>query len=342
MTEKDLAAQHAPSTTGPIPTWSIRSIAIIVLGWLVLQAGGIFTPGLLDDVDSIYIEIAREMLHRHDYVTPYIDGVRFFDKPPLMYWMAAGSMRLFGETDWAARIPMTLAVLALLFSVYALGIRLFRTISPAGSPDRGGLYSALAVATSIGPYLFTRFYIPDILLCLWMTLAVHLTLMALDRLHEDRSALVPCVAFAAALALNILTKGLIGLVFPLAFVFLYLAFTKQLRLLGRLHLLSSTAVFLVIAAPWHVLAALRTPAIQLPTGLGLPATGGWAWFYLYNEHFARFLAKRIPHDYGQVPIPIFWLMLVIWVMPWSTFLPGGAQPSHPNPACTGLRYDQRL
>jgi 4-amino-4-deoxy-L-arabinose transferase-like glycosyltransferase len=294
---------------------------VFILAWLILQLGGIFTPGLLDDVDSIYIEIAREMLHRHDYVTPYIDGIRFFDKPPLMYWMAAASMHIFGETDWAARIPLTLAVLALLLSVYALGIRLFRDISPANHPDRGGLYAALAMATSIGPYLFTRFYIPDILLCLWMTLAVHLTLIALDRIRARRSALLPCLAFAATLALNVLTKGLIGLVFPLAFVFLYLALTQQLRLLARLHLVPSTAVFAAIAAPWHILAALRNPAIPLPPGIELPATGGWAWFYLYNEHVARFLSRRVPHDYGQTPVWLFWLMLLIWAMPWATFTP---------------------
>jgi 4-amino-4-deoxy-L-arabinose transferase-like glycosyltransferase len=305
----------------PARRWSVRSVAILALGWLLLQLGGVFTPGLLDDVDSIYIEIAREMLHRHDFVTPYIDGIRFFDKPPLMYWMASASMAVFGEYDWAARIPLTLAVLALLLSVYALGIRLFSAISPAAHPDRGGLYAALAVAASIGPYLFTRFYIPDILLCLWMTLGVHLLLIALDRIHERRSALLPCLAFAAVLALNVLTKGLIGLVFPIAFVVLYLGLTKRLQLLTRLHLLGGTAVFLAIAAPWHILAALRTPAIPLPAGLGLPATGGWAWFYLYNEHIARFLARRIPHDYGQVPIPLFWLMAILWVMPWSTFLP---------------------
>ncbi len=138
------------------------------------------------------------------------------------------------------------------------------------------------------------------------------------------SALIPCLAFAAILALNVLTKGLIGLVFPIAFVFLYLALTGQLRLLPRLHLLSSTAVFLAIAAPWHILAALRNPAIPLPAGLGLPAKGGWAWFYLYNEHIARFLSKRIPHDYGQTPIWLFWLMFVIWAMPWATFLPAAA------------------
>jgi 4-amino-4-deoxy-L-arabinose transferase-like glycosyltransferase len=326
------AAQSAP----PTRRWSLRSIAILVLAWLVLQIGGLFTPGLLDDVDSIYIEIAREMLRRHDFITPFINGVRFFDKPPLMYWLAAGSMRIFGPYDWAARIPLALGVLALLLAVYALGIRLFSSISPTDSPDRGGFYAALAMATSIGPYLYTRFYIPDILLALWMTLAVHLLLIALDRLQPNpsyqslsplsplrRSALLPCLAFAAVMALNVLTKGLIGLVFPIGFVLLYLVITKQLHLLPHLHLISGTAVFLAIAAPWHILAALRTPAIPLPVGMGLPATGGWAWFYLYNEHIARFLGRRIPHDYGQVPIPLFWLLSALWIMPWVAFLPGG-------------------
>ena len=317
--------------------WSPVSVAIVVLAWLILQIGGLFTPGLLDDVDSIYIEIAREMLRRHDYVTPYINGIRFFDKPPLLYWMAAGSMHIFGVHDWAARLPLALCVLALLIAVYALGIRLFSGISPVSHPDRGGFYAALALATSIGPYLYTRFYIPDILLALWMTLAVHLFLVALDRITEQvksrvprapgnrfsiDSALLPCLAFAAVMALNVLTKGLIGLVFPVGFVIFYLGFTKRLHLLSRFHLFSSTAIFLAIAAPWHILAALRTPPIALPSGLGLPATGGWAWFYLFNEHIARFLGRRIPHDYGQVPIPLFWILTAIWIMPWAIFLPG--------------------
>ena len=332
--------------------WNPRSIAILLFAWAILQLGGLFTPGLLDDVDSIYIEIAREMLHRHDYVTPYINGIRFFDKPPLMYWMAAGSMSVFGENDWAARLPLALAVLLLLLSVYALGIRLFRATSPTANPDRAGLYAALALATGIGPYLYTRFYIPDILLCLWLTLGIHLFLIALDRINARINArasntppsaqispnsyqalsflsplrltsgtLLPCLAFAAILALNVLTKGLIGLVFPLAFVFLYLALTKQLQLLKHLHLLASTAVFAAIVAPWHILAALRNPAIPLPQGIGLPATGGWAWFYLYNEHIARFLQKRIPHDYGQTPVWLFWLFTFLWIMPWAAFLP---------------------
>lgn len=344
MTTTPLIAPQAVPSTASAPLtqrWSLRSVAVLTLAWLILQIGGLFTPGLLDDVDSIYIEIAREMLHRHDYVTPYINGIRFFDKPPLMYWMAAGSMHLFGIHDWAARLPLALSVLALLFAVYALGIRLFAGVSPAAHPDRGGFYAALAVATSIGPYLYTRFFIPDILLALWMTLCVHLFLIALDRIthpqtrvshssqsyrnewgHHLASPLLPCLAFAAVMGLNVLTKGLIGLIFPIAFVLLYLAFTGQLRLLKRLHLIASSAIFLAIAAPWHILAARRNPAIAMPAGLGLPAKAGWAWFYLYNEHFARFLGRRIPHDYGLTPVWLFWLYLAIWIMPWTAFIPG--------------------
>jgi 4-amino-4-deoxy-L-arabinose transferase-like glycosyltransferase len=316
--------QEAPlQPAAPPRRWSPRSLAILFLAWLILQIGGLFTPGLLDDVDSVYIEIAREMMQRHDYVTPYINGIRFFDKPPLLYWMAAGSMHVFGIHDWAARLPLALNVLALLLATYGLGIRLFAAISPATNPDRAGFYAALALATSIGPYLYTRFYIPDILLALWMTLGVHLFLIALDRIKppQRNSSLLPCLAFAAVMALNVLTKGLIGLVFPIGFVLLHLAITKQLHLLLKLHLLASTAVFLLIAAPWHILAALRNPAIALAPGLGLPPTGGWAWFYLYNEHIARFLSKRVPHDYGLTPIWLFWIYLVIWIMPWATFMP---------------------
>jgi 4-amino-4-deoxy-L-arabinose transferase-like glycosyltransferase len=337
--------------------------------WAILQIGGLFTPGLLDDVDSIYIQVAREMLQRHDLVTPTIDGIRFFDKPPLMYWLAAGSMKLFGAHDWAARLPLALGMLALLLAVYALGNFLYPTNLPGGPfmrsliahewgrtpSDRPGLYAALALGTSLGPYLYTRFFIPDILIALWMTLSVHLFLLAVDRTAKNSvilsgasqlyreaeskdpdalkttsifrpflpatSALFPMLGFAAVLALSLLTKGLIGIIFPLIFVLLYLGLTRQLRLLAKLHLLPATFVFFAIAAPWHILAALRNPAIAMPAGLGLPARAGWAWFYLYNEHVARFLGRRIPHDYGNVPVPLFWLLLLLWLLPWTAFLP---------------------
>lgn len=342
---------HAPSTlTAPRRLWSARSLALITFAWLILQFGGLFSPGLLDDVDSVYIQIAREMLARHDFVTPTIDGIRFFDKPPLLYWLAAGSMHLFGIHDWAARLPLALGVLALFLAVYALGLRLYAETSPSAAPDRAALYAALATATSLGPYLYTRFFIPDILIALWMTLSVHLFLAARDGARcraackrDGRVAsteylqpvigsygltmpmrwagVLPSLAFGAVLALDVLTKGLIGLVFPLAFVFLFLLLRRELPLLRKLHLLPAAAVFLLLAAPWHLLVALRNPAIAMPSGTGLPGRAGWAWFYLYNEHIARFLGRRIPRDYGQVPIPLFWLLLGIWLVPWAAFLP---------------------
>ena len=300
----------ANPTANTTRRWSLRSASVLVLVWIVLQFTGLFSPGLLDDVDSVYIEVAREMMLRHDYVTPFANGVRFFDKPPLMYWMAAGGMKLFGVHDWAARLPLALCVLLLAFAVYALGIRFFG--------ERGGFYSALAISTSVGTYLYTRFYIPDILLALWMTLGAHLLLRAIDALtseHRDRRrTLFCCWGFAAVMALNVLTKGLIGAVFPLGLVLIYLAITRQLHLIKRLHLFSSSLVFLLLAAPWHILAAHRNPPIG--------DARGWFWFYIINEHFMRFLGKRIPHDYGQVPVPLFWLLLGVWLMPWGAYLPG--------------------
>ncbi len=300
--------------------WRASSLLLLFLSWLVTQFFGLFRPGLLDDVDSIYTEVAREMLARHDYVTPTVDGIRFFDKPPLMYWLAAGSMHLFGQQDWAARLPLALGVLGLLIAVYALGVRFFAAEAPQHASDRGGLYAALATGLCLGTYLYTRFYIPDVLMALWMTLSVHLFLIALDHVDENRSALWPSLGFAAVLALSVLTKGLIGILFPLGFAFGYLLWTRRLGALRNMPVLAAGSAFTLIAGPWHLLAAFRNPPTPMPPGLGLPSRAGWAWFYLYNEHVARFLQRRIPHDYGQVPVPLFWLLLFVWLLPWTPFV----------------------
>jgi len=113
--------------------------------------------------------------------------------------------------------------------------------------------------------------------------------------------------------LNVLTKGLIGLVFPAGAIGLYLMLTGNLRHLLKLRPVSSTVVFLLVAAPWHVLAALRNPS-QGPVH-------GFLWFYFVNEHFLRYVNKRVPPGYDTVPLLIFWGLLILWLMPWSVFLP---------------------
>jgi 4-amino-4-deoxy-L-arabinose transferase-like glycosyltransferase len=134
-------AEDISSGSATAGTWRFPSFLALIGIWLPLEFYGNFSPGLLDDVDSVYIESAREMLVRHDFVTPYVDGIRFFDKPPLMYWLASAFMRIFGIHDWATRLPLALLTLALFFAVYLLGSRLFG--------ERGGFYSALVTATSL-------------------------------------------------------------------------------------------------------------------------------------------------------------------------------------------------
>jgi len=153
----------AASQAHSVPRTTASSLLILVALWLTIYAAGMFTPPLLDDVDTIHAEAAREMLLRHDWVTLYTNGLRYLEKAPLMYWGLAASYEIFGISDWSTRLPLMLGVLALVLATYGLGCHAFG--------ERGGFYSGLALITSIGPYIFTRFLIPDVLVGLWLTLS---------------------------------------------------------------------------------------------------------------------------------------------------------------------------
>jgi 4-amino-4-deoxy-L-arabinose transferase-like glycosyltransferase len=277
-------------------------LAILFLFWLAAYGTALFRPALLDDADSVHAEAAREIVLTHDWVTLHVNGIRYLEKAPFLYWAVAASFELFGIHDWSARLPLALGVLALFFSVYFLGRRAFG--------EKAGFYSALASGIALGPYLFTRFLIPDVLVGLWLILTLGFFLRTLESPEPSRLA---CWGLAASCALNTLTKGLIGLVFPVAAIGLYLLWTRQLRHLLKLRLISSSLVFLAIAAPWHILAGLRNPTQG--------NVRGFFWFYFVNEHFLRYLNKRVPRDYGTVPLLLFWGLLLVWLFPWSTFLP---------------------
>jgi 4-amino-4-deoxy-L-arabinose transferase-like glycosyltransferase len=278
------------------------SLAIIFVLWGAIYLAGIFSPALLDDVDTIHAEAAREMVERHDWVTLYTDGIRYLEKAPLMYWGTALSYKLFGASEWSTRLPLMLSVLALLLVTYLLGKRAYG--------ERAGLYAAVVLCTCLGPYIFTRFEIPDIIVGLWMALSAFFFLASLE---QERPSRLVCWGFAATCALNVLTKSLIGLVFPLGAIFLYLLITKNLRHIFKLRLVSSTVVFLAIATPWHVLAARANP----PAG----EAKGFLWFYFVNEQFLRYIGKRVPAGYDTVPLLIFWALTILWLAPWMVFLP---------------------
>ncbi|HET8888926.1 MAG TPA: glycosyltransferase family 39 protein [Candidatus Angelobacter sp.] len=281
-------------------------IPLIVLVWAVIYLGSLFQPPLMDDADTVHAEAAREMVESGDWVTLKINGgFRYLEKAPLMYWCVAASFKVFGVHDWSARLPIALGMLALLLVVYRIGRRFYG--------DEGGLYAALALGTGFGPFIYTRFMIPEMLVGLWLAMGFDFFLTSLEQNERgEQPSLWVCCGLAATMALNVLTKGLIGLVFPIGTILLYLLLTENLRHLLRLRLFSSFLVFLAIAAPWHVLAGLRNPAQG--------EARGFFWFYFVNEHFLRFLKKRFPADYDTVPLWLFWGLMLVWLMPWTAFL----------------------
>lgn len=273
----------------------------IVLFWALIYLPGIASPPMMDDADSEHAEIAKEMLQRHDYVTMYVNGVRFLDKAPFPYWITAGSYKVFGVSEFSTRLPYTLFALFSLFAVFYLG----RDI--AG--EEAGFFAALVLGTAIGPYIYTRFVIPDIMIGFWLTITVHLFLRTLS---QERPSLLLCWSIGIVTALDVLTKGLIGVVFPIAIIGAYLLLTGNLRHLLRLRIFSTTIVFLAVAVPWHVLATLRNP----PQG----QAKGFFWFYFINEQVYRYLNMRVPRDYDKVPLLLFWGLILVWMFPWSFFL----------------------
>src|SRR6185312_10200746 len=155
--------------------------------------------------------------------------------------------------------------------------------------------------------------IPEMLVALWLALGFDFFLTTLEQADAGETpSRWACWGLAATMALNVLTKGLIGLVFPLGTIFIYLLLTRNLRHASRLRLLSSFAIFLLIAAPWHILAGIRNPAQG--------QARGFFWFYFVNEHFLRYLNKRYPADYDTVPLWLFWGLMLVWLMPWTAFI----------------------
>jgi hypothetical protein len=270
----------------------------------------------MDDVDAVQAQIARNMLSSGDWVTARLNGVAYLEKAPLVYWMMAASYRIFGVHDWAARLPLALAVVLLCWATYRFGRWAF--------DEEAGTYAGLALATSVGLFLFTRILIPDAALTLAITGAVWAWLRLLE--PDDGRALRWSAALGACLGIGLLLKGLIAVIFPLVAGVAYMTVTRQLgsgAQWRRLHLGTAATVALALAAPWHLLATLHNPpyfAFSLHSGPG--EYHGFFWFYFVNEHLLRFLNLRYPRDYNTVPRLWFWLLNLLWIFPWSVYLLG--------------------
>jgi 4-amino-4-deoxy-L-arabinose transferase-like glycosyltransferase len=185
----------------------------------------------------------------------------------------------------------------------------------------------LCLATCIGLFLFTRVLIPDVMLTLAITVALWSLVRALDEaeLHPRGWAML----MWAALGTGLLLKGLVAIVFPAATGALYLLITHQLFLRKtwtRIYPLTGMVLLLAIALPWHVLATIHNPPyFDFTMHSERGSYHGFFWFYFINEHLLRYLGRRYPRDYNTVPRLYFWLFHLIWLFPWSVYLPAVAK-----------------
>jgi 4-amino-4-deoxy-L-arabinose transferase-like glycosyltransferase len=251
-----------------------------------------------------YVEIPREMVQTGDYLTPRLDDVKYFEKPVLFYWLEAFAIKLFGLKEFFLRLWPALFALLGCVAVYCAGRRLYGR--------RSGLVAAVVLASSILYYALSRAIILD------MPVSVLLTLTLLSFLigtHEPagwkrRAYLWGFYVFAA---LAVLTKGLIGILIPAMIIGSWIFLLGEWRVLKTLYLPTGLALFLLIAAPWHVMVQRANPE--------------FFHFYFIQEHFLRYLTTM--HSRYQPPwffIPV----VLLGLFPWSAFLVQSIQYNLPS------------
>lgn len=249
--------------------------------------------GLIEPDEGRYSEIPREMLEKGDFLTPTLNYVSYFEKPPLHYWLNALFLKLFGLNEFAARFAGALAGVLCVLLVYHTGRKLFGR--------REGLFSALILGSSTGFLAQSRINLTDMTLTFWLSAALCCFIIAsADQEQYKRRYYYLFFLFSA---LAVLTKGLIGVLFPAGIVFLYLVLARRLYLLKEMQLPGGIALFLITAAPWFVLVSWHNP--EFPR------------FFFIHEHFERFLTKV--HRHYQ-PAWFFIPILLMTMFPWSIYL----------------------
>ena len=276
-----------------------------------VQVASLFTPPLMDDVDAGHAQVAQHFAESGDWVTAKTNGIRYIEKPPLPWWLVAIVYRVAGQNSFATHLPNALAMLGLTWLAWVWARRAWGA--------RAGLYAGLSVLTAMGPFLFTRFIIPEAILSLFLLIALYGMLTGIEFRQPARF-----YWSWAMVGLAMLIKGMIAPVFFAGAAIPYLLITGEWRHWRTWKPVSGPLLLLAIAAPWHILVGLANPDQGHAVG-NHPTVGnvhGFWWFYLVNEHFLRFFGQRYPHDYNKLPFAAYWLLHIVWLFPWSLFLPG--------------------
>jgi len=295
MSESTVPSAQSP---GAPLRWPAR-LLLAGAAFLIFFAGLGSYP-LLEPDEGRYAEIPREMLASGDFVTPHLNGVLYFEKPPLYYWLNAAALTLPGRPEILCRLAGALFGLAGIGLAWALG----RSI---GGP-RVGLIAAVVLGSSPLWIALSRATIIDMTLTFFLSATLTCFWLAQEKDKGEKGERLLWYGMFAAAALATLAKGLIGFVIPGAVIFFYLLFAGRWRLLLRVPWVSGIALFLAIALPWHVLAAQRNP--------------DFLWFYFVHEHFQRYAT---PEADRQAPFWFFAAILALGLLPWSGVLPAAAR-----------------
>ena len=261
---------------------------------LLVSLDGLGDRKLANPDEGRYSEIAREMALSGDFVTPRLNDLKYFEKPPLQYWATAISFMLFGENEFTARLYTALCGLGCILLMAYVGKRLYDAET--------GLLTALVLLSA--PYFaaMNEIVTLDMGLTFWMTLSVASFMIA--NAADAEATRKHWLWWAwAGMAGAVLSKGLIGIVFPAAALLLYCAVQRNLRLLQKLEWLKGLAIFFVIAAPWFIIVSMRNPE--------------FARFFFIHEHVERFLStthRRVEPWWFFVPI------LFAGFLPWALAL----------------------
>jgi 4-amino-4-deoxy-L-arabinose transferase-like glycosyltransferase len=283
------------------PRPRVRLLLCALLTALVYLPG-LGRPALWEPDEGRYAEIGREMLLRADFITPRDDWVRYFEKPPLMYWVTAASIRLLGTNETAVRLPVALASIAQVVITMALAQQMFDPLT--------GVLAALCLALSPIFFGFSRFLTLDPPLAFSIAAALFIFYRAVDELPAPAARRKLYLA-AVMVAVGTLIKGPVALVLVCAVAGSYLLSSGRGQRLRQIPWLGCAILYLGLTLPWFVLVARRNP--------------GFVRFFLVHEHLQRY-AVSTEHAWG----PYFFILVILAGMwPWIAFAPAafGAQPS---------------
>lgn len=251
---------------------------------------------LIDPDEGRYAEIPREMLERFDFITPTLNYVKYFEKPPLLYWLNALSINYLGQTEFAARLPSALCGLFTVLATYMIARRIY--------DRRTAFLSAIILGSSAGFLLQSRIILTDMLLTFCLTAALGSFIVAVNRQNRQKGSFV-WYLFYFFCAMAVMTKGLIGMVFPAGIIFIYLLLSGNWHILTKMRLFTGMLLFLAVTTPWFIAVSLANP--EFPH------------FFFIREHFQRFTSTV--HGRYQP----FWFFLPVMagtMLPWSFFIPG--------------------